>query len=70
MPRPSASLSVRAGDAAVTVVAAVAAASAEGGVAPLAEGPSGQHRQEAAASGADTEETRPAGSLPTYQHIG
>lgn len=69
MPRPSASLSVRAGDAVVTAVA-VAVASAEGGVAPLAEGPLGQRRQEAAASGADTEETRPAGSLPTYQHIG
>lgn len=68
MPRRSASLFVRAEDAAVTVGVAVWA-SVEAGVVRLAEGPSGLHR-EAAASGEDTEETRPAGSLPTYQHTG
>lgn len=46
-----------------------ARASVEVEVVRLAEGPSGRRRQ-AEASGEDTEETRPEGSLPTYQHTG
>lgn len=68
MPKPSASLFVRAEDVEATVDAA-ARASVEVEVAQLAGGPSG-HRRRAAATGEDTEETRLDGSLPTYQHTG
>lgn len=68
MRRRSASPSVRAEAAEVTVDVEVWA-SAEVGVVRLAEGPSGRHR-EAAASGEDTEETRLDESSPTYQHTG
>ena len=68
MPKHSASLCVRAG-AAVVIADVAAWASVEvGGVQP-AEDPSGP-RREVVDSGVDTEETRLAGSLPTYQHTG
>ena len=68
MPRHSASLCVRVEAAEVTVDAA-GWASVAVGVVRLAEDPSVRHKG-AAASGEDTEETRPAASSPTYQHTG
>lgn len=67
MPRHSASLCVRVEGVEVTAGVAVWA-SVEVEVVRLVEGPSARHKE--AASGEDTEETRPVGSLPTYQHTG
>lgn len=68
MPRHSASLCVRV-EAAEVTAGVVVWASVEVGVVRLAEGLSARHK-EAAASGEDTEETRPVANLPTYQHTG
>lgn len=69
MPRPLASLFVKAEDVEVTVDVA-APASVEVAAVQLAEGPSVHHRQGVAASGEDTEENGLVGSLPTYRRTG